>query len=240
MDTKHAFRIRDRSRVADPRLSSDADKLPHLERAVVTRETSDGSRSTRTSQPSGSSIAAAHRTFAMAQLRLCNVRRFSSLVPLAQPHPRKPSGLSQSIDSTPFAQPHPRNLDSPQRTRLPHPPRRIALCRISRPRPLFGLIPFAQLHPRKKTSGRGFIPSVNSRQTSSPPLAPIHPRKLSRLRQSLGLTPLAQLHPRNLDSPQRTRFSRTAPPRAIAVSRTPRPSSSLLRLRSLTRASFQG
>ena len=143
-------------------------------------------------------------------------RRFSSLVPLAQPHPRKPSGLRQSIDSTPFAQPHPRNLDSPQRTRLPHPPRRIALCRISRPRPLFGLIPFAQLHPRKKTSGRGFIPSVNSRQTSSPPLAPIHPRKLSRLRQSLGLTPLAQLHLRNLGSPQRTRLPH--PPRRIAVS----------------------
>ena len=106
-------------------------------------------------------------------------RRFSSLVPLAQPHPRKPSGLRQSIDSTPFAQPHPRNLDSPQRTRLPHPPRRIALCRISRPRPLFGLIPFAQLHPRKKTSGRGFIPSVNSRQTNSLPTCADSPAQAS-------------------------------------------------------------
>ena len=78
---------------------------------------------------------------------LATSRPLFALIPLAQPHPRKPSGLRQSIDSTPFAQPYPRklsglsrsldftpfaqlhlrNLDSPQRTRLPRPPQRIAL-----------------------------------------------------------------------------------------------------------------
>ena len=80
----------------------------------------------------------------------------------------------------------------------------------------------------RKRQGGDLSPPVNSRQTNSPPLAPIHPRKLSRLRQSLGLTPLAQLHPRNLDSPQRTRLPR--PPRRIAVLVMSRPPSSLLPL----------
>ena len=152
--------------------------------------------------------------------------RQTSSPPLAPIHPRKLSRLRQSLGLTPFAQLHPRNLDSPQRTRLPRPPHRIAVLVMSRPPS--SLLPLAQPYPRKKTSGRGFIPSVNSRQTSSPPLAPIDPRKLSRLRQSLGLTPLAQLHPRNLDSPQRT--SLPHPQRRIAVLVMSRPPSSLLPL----------
>ncbi len=84
-------------------------------------------------------------------------RRFPSLVPLAQPHPRKLSRLRQSLGPTPLAQLHPRNLDSPQRTRLPHPPQRIAVLVMSRPPS--SLLPLAQPYPRKKTSGRGFASS---------------------------------------------------------------------------------
>ena len=82
-------------------------------------------------------------------------RRFSSLVPIACPegrraliHPRKLSGLSQSIRCTPPAQPHPRDVGSPWRN---------SSSAISRPRPLFGLIPLvypegrrAQPHPHNE------------------------------------------------------------------------------------------
>ena len=108
--------------------------------------------------------------------------------------------------STPSKQTTNPNPNS-NKTRLLRPgrPRGIALLRISRP--LSGLLPIvspegrrAQPHPRKKTSGRGFIPSINASQSSSLPFAQPHPRKPSRLSQSLGFTPFARPHPRNLDS----------------------------------------
>ena len=43
-------------------------------------------------------------------------------------------------------------------------------------RPSSGLLPLAQHHPRKKTSG-GIIPSINDGQTSSLPFAQLYPRK---------------------------------------------------------------
>ena len=168
-----------------------------------------------------------HRTFAMAQLRLCNVEtlpqsRTACAAPPAQAFRVASVDRLHTICAASPAQPRFAAANAPSASAAAH-----RSFRISRPRLLFGLIPFAQPYPRKKTSGRGFIPSVNSRQTSSPPLAPIHPRKLSRLRQSLGLTPLAQLHPRNLDSPQRTSLPHPQRRIAVLVMSRPRPSFSL-------------
>ncbi len=80
----------------------------------------------------------------------------------------------------PLAQPHPRNLDSPQRTSAPRPPWRIAASVISRPSS--GLVPLALSHLRKKTSRRGFIPSIHGRRTSSLPFALAHPRNAQSAR----------------------------------------------------------
>jgi len=119
-------------------------------------------------------------------------------------------------------------------------PWRFAASAISRPRPLFGLIPLAQPHPRKPS---GLSPSLGFT-----PFAQLHPRKpltplpasflyrwppagvfevLPTSRPLFGLIPLAQPHPRNLDSPQRTRLSRPAPPRGIDGLGISRPSSGL-------------
>ena len=142
-----------------------------------------------------SASAAAHRISPWHNSASAMSRRFSSLVPLAQPHPRKPSGLRQSIDSTPFAQPYPRklsglsrsldftpfaqlhlrNLGSLQRTRLPRPPQRIAVSRIPRQRPFFGLGPLAQPHPRKPLVSAVF--QSNAGASCGPlPFALVHPR----------------------------------------------------------------
>ena len=176
----------------------------------------------------------------------------------AAPTPTPPKFLIGTIDqsenhSTPSQQttyPNPNG----HKTRFSHPPQRIALCRISRPPS--GLVPLAQPHPRKKTSGRGFIPSVNSRQTSSPPLAPIHPRNLgspqrTRLphpprrialspwrnsasamsRRFSSLVPLAQPHPRNAVTPlPAVPLYRWPPAGVFEVLATPRPLFGLLPL----------
>src|SRR5580704_4387144 len=117
----------------------------------------------------------------------------------AAPAPTRPKFLIATFEqpknhSTPSKQttnPNPNR----NKTRLLRPPRRIAdspwrfaAPEISRPRPLFGLIPIAQLHPRK--------PSGLSRSLGLTPFAQLHPRKPSGLSQSLGLTPFAQPHPR--------------------------------------------
>ena len=83
----------------------------------------------------------------------------------------------------------------------------------------FDVTPLALIHPRKKTSGRGFrafrvptlpsgIPSVNDSQTSS--------------------LPFALLYPRNNASSWRMRLPRPAPPHRVDVSTIPRPSSGLV------------
>ncbi len=131
----------------------------------------------------------------------------SGLVPLALIHPRKLSGLSRSLDFTPFAPPHPRNLESPQRTRLPHPPCRLALCGISRPPS--SLVPLALAHPRNELSA--CLRSAAKSKT---------PARGRRYKNTF-----AQLHPRNLASPPRTSAPR--PPWQIAAQVISRPSSGL-------------
>ena len=132
----------------------------------------------------------------------------------AQTHPRTRTsgrGFISSIDNgqtrpLPLALAHPRNVDSPQRTRLPRPPWQTAVSRISRPRPLFGLIPFVQPHPRK-LSGLSQSPSLAplvypegrraspaSRRTQPHPRNLDSPQQISR--RWLGSIPLAQFHPR--------------------------------------------
>jgi hypothetical protein len=175
--------------------------------------------------------------------------------------------------STPSKQTTNPNPNS-NKTRVSRPPLRIAdspwrfaASAISRPRPLFGLTPFAQPHPRKGlVSG---APQKNGGASyASLHLAQLHPRnkQSARARSAVksktpagrrrykvpfaqpdpcnavtplpalflyrwppagifevlptsrplsGLTPLAQIHPRNLDSRQRTRLPRPAPPRGI-------------------------
>ena len=152
-------------------------------------------------------------------------RRFFSLVPLACPegrraliHPRKLSGLSQSIRCRPLAQPHPRDVGSSWRTRLPRPPWRNSRSAISGPRPLFALIPLvypegrrAQPHPRNELGA----PSRSAAKSKPParcrryknPLAQPHPRKplvSGVLQRNVGASyaslPLVLVHPRNKQS----------------------------------------
>jgi hypothetical protein len=158
----------------------------------------------------------------------------SGLAPNALTHPRKPLGLSRSLDFTPFAQPHPRKPLTPLPAVFSYrwPPAGV-LEVLSTSRPLSGLAPIvypegrraspasrrAQPHPRKKTSGRGFIPSIIDRQTIFPQLALIHPRKplVSGVLQGNGgasyaSLPFALVHPRN---------KRRARSRSAGKSKTP-------------------
>ena len=109
--------------------------------------------------------------------------------PFAQPHPRKPSGLSQSHVFTPFAQRHPRNAVTPLPAafsyrclvlRYEGPPAGVFEV-LSTSRPLFGLEPLARPELRR---------------------AQPHSRKPPRINQSFDVTPLALIHPRNPQSAQ--------------------------------------
>ena len=62
-------------------------------------------------------------------------RPLFGLTPFAQPHPRKPSGLSQSVPFTPLAQPHPRNEQS-ARARSAETSKTPARCRRDKNQPL--------------------------------------------------------------------------------------------------------
>ena len=125
-------------------------------------------------------------------------RRFCSLVPIACPegrraliHPRKPSGLSQSLIFTPFAPIHPRN-ELGARARSAAKSKTPARCRRYKN-------PLAQSHPRKL--------SGLSRSLGFTPFAQPHPRKPSGLSQSHVFTPFAQRHPRNAVTPLPAAFS---------------------------------
>ncbi len=140
--------------------------------------------------------------------------------PLAPIHPRKLSRLRQSLGLTPFAQLHPRNLDSPQRTRLPRPPHRIAVLVMSRPPS--SLLPLAQPYPRKELGARLRSAAKSKtpagcRRYKNPPFAQPHPRKElgARLRsaaksktpaggQRYENPPFAQPHPRKLSGLSRS------------------------------------
>jgi hypothetical protein len=152
-------------------------------------------------------------------------RPLSGLAPLAQPHPRKLSGLSRSLDFTPFAQPHLRNAVTPLPALLSYrwPPAGVFQV-LPTSRPLSGLVPLAQPHPRK--------PSGLSQSLGLTPFALPHLRNavtplpavflyrwppagvfevLPTSRPLSGLVPLAQPHPRNLDvgcSPKKRRGAR--------------------------------
>ena len=109
---------------------------------------------------------------------LATLRPWSGLVPFAQAHPRKLSGLSQSLNFTPFAQPQPRKKTSGRGFRA---------FRVS-------------------TLPSG-IPSVNDGQTSSLPFVLLYPRKplvsgvlQSNVETSYASLPLALVHPRNKQS----------------------------------------
>ena len=125
-------------------------------------------------------------------------RRFSSLVPIVYPegrraliHPRKLSGLSQSLIFTPFAPIHPRN-ELGARARSAAKSKTPAGCRRYKN-------PLAQSHPRK--------PLRLSRSLGFTPFAQPHPRKPSGLSQSHVFTPFAQRHPRNAVTPLPAAFS---------------------------------
>src|SRR5580704_10885715 len=78
-------------------------------------------------------------------------RPLFGLIPIAQLHPRKPSGLSRSLGLTPFAQPHPRNAVTPLFALFLHrwPPAGVFEV-LPTSRPLFSLAPLAQPHPRNE------------------------------------------------------------------------------------------
>ena len=109
----------------------------------------------------------------------------------AAPTPTPPKFLIGTIEqsenhSTPSKQTTNPNPNG-HKSRFSRPPQRLADSRISIPRPSSGLIPFAQLYPRK----------------------------LSGLSQSLGFTPLAQLHPRKAVTPLPAFFSYRWPPAGV-------------------------
>jgi len=100
-------------------------------------------------------------------------RPLSGLLPFAQPQPRKPSGLSQSLGLTPFAQPHPRKPSGLSQS--------------------LGLTPFARPHLRNAVTP---LPALFLYRW--PPAGVFQVLPTSRPPSSL--TPLAQPHPRNEQS----------------------------------------
>ena len=194
------------------------------------------SNKTRVSRPP---LRIADSPWRFAASAISRPRPLFGLIPFAQPHPRKPSGLSQSLDFTPFARPHPRKPSGLSQslgfTPFAQPHLRDAVTPLPAlflyrwppagvfevfptSRPLSGLTPLAQIHPRNLPPFYG-IPFKSGTAFSPRPLARSHLRNAVTLlpavvlyswppagvfevlptsRPQSGLAPLAQPHPRNL------------------------------------------
>ena len=123
----------------------------HSTPSKQTTNPNPNSNKTRVSRPP---LRIADSPWRFAASAISRPRPLFGLIPLAQPHPRKPSGLSPSLGPKPIAQPHLRNAVTPLPALFLYrwPP--AGVFEVPTSRPLAGLVPLAQPHPRNERSAR--------------------------------------------------------------------------------------